>query len=530
MSTQSISINKRISLRWLLAALVLLCASFVHGEETTLKTLLMPGKLVQGHAKLESDCAQCHVSFEKKAQDKLCLACHKDVAADIATNKGFHSSITPGNAPPCKQCHTDHKGRDANIIGLDRDTFNHAHTDFKLEGKHSEVACDSCHKAGKKFRDAPSACISCHEKDDRHRGALGKQCESCHSSASWSKTQFDHNKTDFALKGAHQEVNCAACHPAQRFKNTPQTCVGCHAINDVHHGQNGTDCKKCHSEKSWKTVSFDHNRDTHFALRGSHATTDCNSCHKQGKFEVKLGSACVDCHRADDVHKGKNGSECQQCHNERKWKDSKFNHAKDTKFALTGKHENLACESCHRGNVKTETLAMTCISCHRNDDIHKGQQGDKCERCHNETGWSKKIAFDHSLTKLPLIGLHATVPCESCHLSSSFKDAAKTCRECHKGDDKHKGGLGTHCASCHNPSGWNYWEFNHDKQTHFPLTGAHADLNCASCHDKPTEKIQMASDCYSCHAKDDRHDGKFGRDCAQCHSTENFDQVRILRR
>jgi hypothetical protein len=510
--------------------ILLVGLGIAHAENTSLKTLLMPGKLVQGHAKLESDCNKCHVSFEKKAQDKLCVDCHKEVAADIAKNIGFHGRITPGATPPCKQCHTDHKGRDADIVGLDRDTFNHARTDFKLEGRHAAVSCDSCHQNGKKFREAPPTCFGCHEKDDRHRGALGKECDSCHSVNGWAKTQFDHAKTNFALRGAHRDVNCAACHPAQRFRDTPQKCVSCHAINDAHNGKNGTDCKSCHNETAWKQVSFDHNRDTQFALRGSHASADCNSCHRQGKFDVKLGMACIDCHRGDDVHKGNNGSECKSCHNESRWSDSKFDHAKDTKFALKGRHDNLACDSCHRGNVNTVKLQTDCIACHRSDDIHRGQQGEDCAQCHNENGWKQQVAFDHSLTKFPLIGLHDTLPCESCHINRAFKDTSRICGDCHRADDKHKGGLGPQCGACHNPSGWRYWTFDHDKQTQFSLTGAHRELTCASCHEKPPQQSPTPDRCYGCHAKDDRHDGRFGRNCAQCHTTDNFTDVRMLLR
>jgi hypothetical protein len=30
----------------------------------------------------------------------------------------------------------------------------------------------------------------------------------------------------------------------------------------------------------------------------------------------------------------------------------------------------------------------------------------------------------------------------------------------------------------------------------------------------------------SCHRNDDAHDGEFGRDCAQCHTTESFRDLR----
>ena len=83
----------------------------------------MPGDVIKGHAKLESECSNCHVLMNKSGQDRLCLDCHKDVAADVAGKRGYHGRIELG---ACRSCHTDHKGRDARIVKLDERTFDHA--------------------------------------------------------------------------------------------------------------------------------------------------------------------------------------------------------------------------------------------------------------------------------------------------------------------------------------------------------------------------------------------------------------------
>ena len=49
----------------------------------SLEGVLMPGKVIAGHAKFEQECANCHVKFDKAAQDGLCLDCHKEVARDV---------------------------------------------------------------------------------------------------------------------------------------------------------------------------------------------------------------------------------------------------------------------------------------------------------------------------------------------------------------------------------------------------------------------------------------------------------------
>lgn len=515
-----------------LASLLLVLLAFGSSPalaETTLKTLLMPGKLVQGHAKLEGDCNQCHVSFAKEAQDKLCIECHDAVAADIRSATGFHGRLgsNAGQQVACRQCHTDHIGRDGDIVGLDRDTFRHDRTDFALEGRHVSLECAACHAEGKRFRDAPSECVACHLSDDRHDGVLGKQCESCHDVAGWQQTRFDHATTKFALQGAHQQVSCASCHPAQRYAGTPQQCVDCHAINDVHHGSRGSDCQQCHQQSDWKSSRFDHLHATGFALRGRHAQARCDSCHRQGKFEVKLGNTCIDCHRGEDIHKARNGSDCGRCHGESSWRQSRFDHGRDTKFALRGGHEKLACDSCHRSRIGEKPLSGECNTCHAPQDPHQGQLGRQCQQCHSEKGWQDKVRFDHALTAFPLLGLHATLPCESCHLGGRYKDAEMQCNSCHGADDPHRGNLGTRCDGCHNPGGWSYWQFDHDKATDFPLTGAHRELACGNCHTRPLDTIKKSGECFGCHAGDDEHGGQFGRDCGQCHGTDAFDRVRM---
>ena len=138
----------------------------------------MPGKVIAGHAKYEQECANCHVKFDKAAQDGLCLDCHKEVARDVRAKQGYHGRLKP---EACRSCHTDHKGRDVNIVQLDEKAFDHAKTDFALAGAHPRVACRTCHVAGKKYREAPGACDGCHRKDDKHKGALGPKCADCHT-------------------------------------------------------------------------------------------------------------------------------------------------------------------------------------------------------------------------------------------------------------------------------------------------------------------------------------------------------------
>ena len=184
----------------------------------------------------------------------------------------------------------------------------------------------------------------------------------------------------------------------------------------------------------------------------------------------------------------------------------------------------LTCESCHVENAYRKTREAECYACHREDDVHAGQEGESCGDCHRESGWGDDVFFEHDLTAFPLIGMHATTSCEQCHLTSTFKDTDSLCIDCHSDDDTHKKRLGAGCDLCHNPNDWLLWLFDHNTQTGFKIDGAHAELRCVSCHRVATDahKPKLRSTCVSCHKTDDIHRGRFGAACERCHTTKTF--------
>ena len=157
-----------------------------------LEKLLMPGELTAAHAKLEDDCSSCHDRSDRSRQTSLCLACHKPVADDVRLKTGLHGRLPNLAAGECKACHSEHLGRQADIVKLLPAAFDHRGTDFRLDGAHQAVACESCHLAGKKFREAPASCGACHKAVDIHRGALGANCGGCHATTLWRDARFDH--------------------------------------------------------------------------------------------------------------------------------------------------------------------------------------------------------------------------------------------------------------------------------------------------------------------------------------------------
>lgn len=582
----------------ILRTLALASLLFALPMQVQANKLLMPGDVIKGHAKEEENCEKCHKKFDKGAQSRLCADCHKEVGKDIAEKRGYHGRLDENKE--CKECHSDHKGRDAKIAEFDHAKFDHIKTDYPLKGAHQKekVKCTDCHKPGKKYRDAPSYCNDCHKKDDKHKGGLGTDCAKCHVEKDWKSTGFDHNKTKFKLLGKHEEVKCAKCHIDNKFKDTPMLCNSCHKKDDKHKGKLGPKCETCHSEKSWKEILFDHDKKTKYPLLGKHKEVKCDKCHIDNKFKDtpkicsschkkdddkahkgkfgpkcetchiekdwkeitfdhdkatkypllgkhkpakcvachkgdlykdKLPTKCNSCHEKDDKHKGNFGPKCESCHVEKDWKEVFFDHDKQTKYPLLGKHKQAKCAGCHKGDLYTDKLQKDCFSCHDKDDKHKGQEGRKCESCHDEQIWTKTTFSHNRMSTFPLLGRHALVECKKCHVAPTFKDAKSDCWSCHDKEDVHKRKLGTECQTCHNTRNWKAWDFDHDK-TNFKLDGPHKKTasNCYACHKKPMDKKVLTSmACGSCHDKDDVHNGNFGDRCERCHEGNDWKQIKI---
>jgi hypothetical protein len=528
-------------MRYVRIRVILLLAAFGFAASLaiadTVETLVMPGKVIQGHAKYERDCKNCHEPFNKAGQTKLCADCHKDVASDIDKSTGYHGK--EARDKPCRECHAEHLGREAKIAEFDQKKFDHDKTDYPLKDSHANAAkvkCVACHKSGKKYRDASSRCYDCHKKDDVHKGQLGKECQDCHAETRWKKVSFDHSKTRFPLLGKHADVKCKACHAKGKYKGVPRDCYGCHKKDDVHKGSQGPACEKCHDEKSWKHTKFDHDKETDFPLLGKHSSTKCEACHKNPKSKdktkaEKLPTTCIGCHKKDDTHKGRYGPKCETCHVEKDWKTITFDHERDAKYPLKGKHGSIKCIACHKAPLYSKPpLKTDCLACHKKDDTHKGRYGLKCETCHVEKDW-KTITFDHDRdTKYPLVGGHKKTKCDSCH-TGKLSDKLKTeCLACHKKDDTHKGRYGPKCETCHVEKDWKTITFDHDRDTKYPLVGGHKKTKCDSCHTgKLSDKLNTA--CIACHKKDDKHRGTLGAKCETCHKetdwkTINFDHDR----
>ena len=442
-----------------------------------------------------------------------CEVCHRErLVADpgVRTDSSIALATTYlGLGTACAACHLDeHRGRVSRVCQDCHDEnnwkpaprFDHAGTRFALTGLHANLRCAQCHATRSQTATGPdgttdasfvdfhaskpaweSGCVGCHPSPHKSGERVGA-CEKCHSTAGWfvladSVRRFDHTAVGFPLRGAHADAACESCHLSSERAALPArvALVRANYLRPFHH----------------EKMLF--NR--------------CDACHADAHAgQLSLAPAA----RSRD---------CAVCHNEVRFTPTTFTTAAhdSTRFPLTGAHGATPCSACHAliageargsGQIQFRRADLSCSSCHA--DPHGGQFAGRqvagagtaaatesaariaCTPCHATARWDS-VTFDHDSTRYPLRGAHRALACGKCHKAAAagrpvrFAGLPLTCdgAGCHL--DPHGGQFadrprGGTCTTCHTEAAWASLVFDHQRDSDYPLDGAHRRLRCVACH------------------------------------------------
>ncbi|MHC5063585.1 MAG: hypothetical protein ACYTG5_06390 [Planctomycetota bacterium] len=510
-----------------------------------------PGPLAEVHQRIpeltgRANCSKCHGGWWV-SMTEACLDCHKPIADQLAGGDGLHGALGEARSDLCVLCHSDHHGPDFAMVndqsfilaGVPKqENFDHQMVGFEMNGQHLELACSECHQNAdepvlpegeSRFLGLDQDCASCHE--DPHEDRYQLSCVQCHGQQAFDQLEATGHEKHLELLGAHGELDCRECHAVddshslerlgERREVVFRQCLDCHdsphdwgfmdAVADLQGSSSDAVCGDCHqadhasfTEESL-SLSPEQHAKTGFLLDAPHDQADCAECHSPdmgdfaGRYPGREPDQCRVCH--EDPHggqfdEGPTAAEgCIACHERSHFEPHAYPaemHG-NAGIDLYGSHLEADCHDCHH-------LPST-----DGPRVFHGTP-DRCENCHKDAHFGYFEEFT-ALNEVP------TGTCSPCHVATTFSDVPSDV-------------------------------FDHGEWTGFPVSGAHQQDGCETCHPRSPEPDQFGrrlgivrehfgeyEGCHTCHA--DPHEGEFDKPdqptaidgqegCARCHVQASF--------
>lgn len=230
--------------------------------------------------------------------------------------------------------------------------------------------------------------------------------------------------------------------------------------------------------------------------------------------------------------------------------ETEFDHT-ETRFLLTGSHENVRCEGCHIDGVFRGT-PTDCAFCHDGTGMRAEsgkpldhlQTSNRCADCHTTVTW-EQVRFDHAAVTGSCMSCHngfvargkpndhifTSADCNLCHIEVTWNAirfdhsaVTGTCASCHNGSEatgKPNDHVATsrECDACHSTRAWRPASFDHSGVT----------ATCSNCHNgidargKEDGHIQTSAECDLCHSTRAWKPATFDHSavmgsCSSCHN------------
>jgi hypothetical protein len=172
---------------------------------------------------------------------------HRNWPGCFRCHDSFHRT-TSGKAlvSSCTLCHTAPQRGPLLPLGAAALAGKEPWHPIPLNGKHGQILCNLCHRAG--YR-PPDRCASCHRLSESAPMMSGG-CDTCHLKEGETKpltgcASCHRNLSGMHKVDAHVDVDCIVCHGPHTWMVTSRdTCLVCHDDKKNHHAP--TFCGECH--------------------------------------------------------------------------------------------------------------------------------------------------------------------------------------------------------------------------------------------------------------------------------------------
>ncbi len=223
-------------------------------DNTFWQRQVSPGELTAAHTFLDTQCDACHVTMNSVPAQQ-CIVCHSNHTNLLQRqDTAFHSSIGT-----CVACHREHQGESELLRPMD----------------HLALARIGLRQLGQQGTDSEEA-LRLRMIDD------------------WLRRNEGTTLTNEKLALEESTLQCNACHANQ----------------DRHQNQFGTDCAACHGATHWTITDFRH---------PSPNSRDCAQCHQAPPSHYMEHFAMISMRIAQQGHA--QVDQCFLCHRPTHWND-----------------------------------------------------------------------------------------------------------------------------------------------------------------------------------------------------------------
>ena len=172
---------------------------------------------------------------------------HRNWPGCFRCHDGFHRSASGDTlVRSCSVCHTMPQRSPLLPLGTTILTGEEPWHPLPLKGRHEEILCSQCHRAG--YR-PPTSCASCHRLPES-APMMSSGCDICHLREGDVKPLASCTSCHKSLGGLHKAsshgaAECTACHSPHAWRVTArETCLACHDDKKEHHSP--IFCGECH--------------------------------------------------------------------------------------------------------------------------------------------------------------------------------------------------------------------------------------------------------------------------------------------
>jgi len=185
--------TRRLALATACITGIILAAHAHPADAQSLETAIMPGEVIQGHANT-SPIARTAMSLRTRRPDTTFVStatrmwqrtCAARRVITAASGSRYAEPVIPNTR----------------VVARGLSFWMKGNSTMRGRTSRSSQACrryvPELPSRRTKHRAAPSDCVGCHRKDDKHKDTLGPKCENCHDARSWKEARFDHDKARF---------------------------------------------------------------------------------------------------------------------------------------------------------------------------------------------------------------------------------------------------------------------------------------------------------------------------------------------